>query len=870
MKINGRNPGLNWIASFSLFSLMLFSCIFGCSNGNNPLTAPDPLNQDLASKHLPVGISDTFIDGSPAGGIGTLGLFSLIIYPQDNKAELIPLRQSTLTDVLEVVDITNFLSLAPCTDCAKLHSISTDVDGNLILSIGIKHPFDVGDQSQLITGRNRGDLHVFNVEGTIVSNNPGIIYSNLGETVAGFTLVNVDGYSKYIDTVLDDIYPTEATIHPYILHFDDYSAGNFDPSYPMGFESVTDPPPSGNLVMAMGCDYDYQDYVFSLESGVPVVFLYAVGCTYAVSSASKNDRFSPEYRIPQHNKKAPSEISVEIITNGLTAGENSSNAEIEIHVVDINHGVSVGPNLDQMLADSSVSGILIDIPGVEIDTVNVDTTSPTGTGHDPLNPLIFPAIITNSADAVEGTYTGLVKVLDSYSSGQNTSLLLNGMDGIKRVDPTENPLEGLFDIPEFATFQTFTIDVAEAVTSIFVDNSHPGPLYEGTRANPFDNIQDGIDAAALLVDFDVWVDDSGTPYDENVNMASDVSVLSVNWDDTDGTNRAYIDGPDDPLSHTVHFDNVTNATLEGFRIGFAGAWPFGFPERQGTRMIGIDGGTGNTIRDCLFTGNCDLSGVFCIVMADTNDATIEYCSMSDIEIPVDTINFGFSAIEADNCPGLKVNNNVVGNVCTETRTAHKNIFVFNISNSNNVTFTNNLIHHFILISGSDPGQLLEAFSFNTCGNLIVVNNTVDRLDVRDAFFIQQAISYRFDNCGNVSFSNNIASSIYSNGFPPPLARGVMGVSSTVVCDYTDTFDIGPGPMGTNYWGGASAGTGAITSNPQYVDHSNGNYEIGITSPAQAGDPSFLDWDDDNSGGNESRSRMGCTGGPDGEIVGLLN
>ena len=34
----------------------------------------------------------------------------------------------------------------------------------------------------------------------------------------------------------------------------------------MGFESVTNPPPSGNLVMAMGCDYDVQDYKFNMDS----------------------------------------------------------------------------------------------------------------------------------------------------------------------------------------------------------------------------------------------------------------------------------------------------------------------------------------------------------------------------------------------------------------------------------------------------------------------------------------------------------------------------------------------------------------------------------------------------------------------------
>jgi hypothetical protein len=298
---------------------------------------------------------------------------------------------------------------------------------------------------------------VFNVEGTVVSNTTGITFVGLGETTAGFTLVNADGYTPYLDTVLDDIYPTDATVHPYILHFDDYTAGNFDSSNPMGFESVTNPPPSGNLVMAMGCDYDYQDYVFSIDGAFDLI--YAVGCTYAVSSASKNERFTPEYRIPQHNKKAASEVSVEIIANNLAEGDIASTADVEIHVVDISHGVAVGENLDEMFADSSVDGITIEVPGVETGPIIVDISSPTGTGHDPSDPLVFAATITNTASGVQGTYTGLVKVIDSYSTGLNELPLLNGMDGIERVGPIENPLTGLFDISEFATYALFEIPV---------------------------------------------------------------------------------------------------------------------------------------------------------------------------------------------------------------------------------------------------------------------------------------------------------------------------------------------------------------------------------------------------------------------------
>jgi outer membrane protein assembly factor BamB len=439
----------------ALLMFFAFFIIAGCSSQSSPTT---PAETSLSGQPL-VGVSERFPDGSPASGMGALGIFDLSVNADEISAELTPIRQNSLTDVLEVVDITNFLMMAPCSDCAKIGSISIDADGNLVVSIGIRHPFAAGDPLKPISGKNRGDLHVFNVEGTIVSNTAGTSFPGLGNATAGFALVNADGYTPYLDSVLDDIYPTDATVHPYILHFDDYTTGNYDASNPMGFESVTDPPPSGNLVMAMDCDYDYQDYIFNIDGAFD--FIYAVGCTYAVSSQSKNARFTPEYRVPQHNKKAASEVSVEIITNDLAEGEIASTADIEIHVVDVSHGVAVGTNLDEMFADSSVGGITMEVPGVEASPVIVDVSSPTGSGHDPSDPLVYAATIANTASGVEGAYTGLVKVVDSYSTGLNESPLLGGMDGIKRVGPIENPLTGLFAIDEFATYQIFDVIVQE-------------------------------------------------------------------------------------------------------------------------------------------------------------------------------------------------------------------------------------------------------------------------------------------------------------------------------------------------------------------------------------------------------------------------
>ena len=216
-----------------LIILLLGICVTSCSQASSPVTMGQI--STISYSNIPVGVSDWDILKKPSAGMGMLGLFSLHVDPVNVKAEFASLRSGALTDVLEVVDITNFLMLAPCVDCAKIESISLDEDSNPVVSIGIKHPFDAGDPLKPISGRNRGDLHVFNVEGIVISNSDGSEFPDIGENISGISLLSADGYTGYLDDSLDDIFPTDATIHPYILHFDDYSAGNFDPANPMGF-----------------------------------------------------------------------------------------------------------------------------------------------------------------------------------------------------------------------------------------------------------------------------------------------------------------------------------------------------------------------------------------------------------------------------------------------------------------------------------------------------------------------------------------------------------------------------------------------------------------------------------------------------------
>ena len=550
------------------FYLLILICILslaGCSGGSSITTDNPSSTPQKNLTNLPVGVSDYDSNGSPIAGSGILGLFSINVDKKSLTGELTPLRSMSSEDVLEVVDLTNFLQLAPCTNCVKVRGVELDPDGHVIVKIGIRHPFPAGDPFKPITGKNRADLHVFNVEGIVISDGTSPeSFPGLGAKTGNLKLLNADGYTGYLDPSIDEFFPTEATIHPYITHFADYSAGNYDPSNPTGFASVTDPPPTGNLVMPMGSSEDIRNYVFDIP-GDGFTYVFAVGCTYALSANSKNMRFTPEYRVPQHNKKAASLVNMVIDSDNLKGGTLDSEAQLTIKVLDINHAVQIGTALNEMRADSSVSKIEIEIPGVTLAPVAFSTTPSGGSGRDPVNPLTFPGTIKNEGGAAEGTYQGIVKVTDSYPVGLNVSPTLNGRDGIKRVPPLTSPITGTFDIPEFATYQRFEITVGSANQDP-VAILAPDPAYGCDGAKIWFDGSASYDTDGTIVNYEFDFDlPGGIPS----NFSADVSgadsrvqssIYSV------GTYTAALRVTDDRGGKNIDTVPVTITAIDGFDI----------------------------------------------------------------------------------------------------------------------------------------------------------------------------------------------------------------------------------------------------------------------------------------------------------------
>jgi|GEM_PF-4476062 len=400
--------------------------------------------------------------------------------PSSGLLELTPIRSATAgsQDVLEHVDVTQFFVSAPCTDCLKVTGVGVSAAGNPLLGISVRHPFP----SPAPGLQARQDLSVFNVEGVIR-------FAEAGETVTLFPeqgvsavtstrLVNADGYSGALDGAYDvDYSPTSANVHPYRLFFRDYTNGTYDGSDPQGFPDYTDI--EGFLAMGQGKGPDVQSFEFAMSSpGQLVEFDLILQASFGVGSLNIAERAAPEYRLPQYNKKAASEVHVglsdavpgNLSGRGLLSQISTSAAQVRISVLDINDastGVGVGTNRDQLRAASDVASLDIEIPGVLTSNISVGTPGTIfegGVGDAPLTPLTFALGITNQTSAVSGTYFGMVRVGDSYPLDSNTIL----PEDTQRF--SSPGFTTPFALAEIATYQMFPVVVKTNSVTRFDDS----------------------------------------------------------------------------------------------------------------------------------------------------------------------------------------------------------------------------------------------------------------------------------------------------------------------------------------------------------------------------------------------------------------
>lgn len=531
------------IFEYGLLLILASLLAIGCSSGNEP-TTPGSFLADNPVEQLPILASGFNEDGSIASGEGAIGVFSVHIDTDTLDYEMTPLRTNASKDVLEVLDVTNFMNSYPCKDCATLSQVGFSGPGVVDLLFGVRHPFNTPKLTEPISGLNRADLHIFNIEGMLVFDDPAINFPGLGEKVKPNRVTNADGYCGYLDSALDtDIFVSGASLHPYRSFFKDYTNGNYDPSSANGFTNFVNP--SGYMVMKQGSPTDRQSFLVSVTPGETLDFLFVVMATYGVAADNRLMRLAPVYQCPQFNKKAASYIGIVVRENNLVAADVNSNCKIRINVLDINHGVSAGFELGQMREKSNVEEIIIEIPGVLIGKKILSNPSPDGGNpRDPANMMYFDTEFLNELGAIQANYVGLVEVIDTYSPGLNagSNPLMGSNDGGARAPYPESPTSRLFTIDHFSTYQVFTVEVGTAfvnrapVADFLTDPSSECYLPMGSP-DPLFDVMVTIDASAS---FDP---DFGLP---GVGACGDVVSYEFDfeWDGVPNNFMPDIIGPD--------------------------------------------------------------------------------------------------------------------------------------------------------------------------------------------------------------------------------------------------------------------------------------------------------------------------------------
>ena len=425
----------------------------GCSSGKNPLTPQDPVNQAVNNinlhQSLPDSIPVAFTGDLPDGGrtgYGVLGVFDARIDPVNLTGELISRRKASAIKDSFVVDITNFLTITPCTDCLKITKIELNEENNLVVRFDIRHPFEHGTFAEPPSARNRLDLHLFDVFGVLHFPGTLISFPLFNKTVAPVSLVNADGYTGQFDSQIDPGFPTDANIHPYRVMSLNPTEGNFNPSSLCGFDPIN--APTGHNVLKMGGQAS-TDFEIANTGSDPVDFAMVITAAYG-QSATKNTRLDPKYYMPEFNRKEAWKVTVSVDQNTLFEGNHSSYCNLGINVWDWNHDAAIDPDMKTMntiRTSSVVASVNVEIPGVSLDTVKA--TGPLS-GNGRTTPLHYSAHVLNTAGASYGTRYGIVKVLDSRPLGLNAGGVgdaINGKDGTP------------FQLAEFAAYQIFTVEV---------------------------------------------------------------------------------------------------------------------------------------------------------------------------------------------------------------------------------------------------------------------------------------------------------------------------------------------------------------------------------------------------------------------------
>jgi hypothetical protein len=414
--------------------LVLLVVVAGCSNAPNTVV-PDSYSDTVNSAQMPDISGNTDIQSTQ----GILGAYDLTLDPETKSVELTPKRFMAEGESYLVNGLA-FFTINPCPNCLRYKAIEWKPDG-ISISFTVEHPFDKGNTSLPPTAKNRLDLDVFDMALvihplTLMPQN----YSNLAVTAYNDVCMNQDGYTLALSGLLGN-----NSVLPYFLVIDDNQAStNTFNKFEMGSSA---------------------DFQVDFQKVVSMTYELYLIMGYGIS-AKLATRLSPTYYNPEFNWKSPWKVKVQAPDDGKTVTightwdslDTTTTYTVEVFVYDWQIGATVDPTLadpSSVFAASEVAQISVEIPGMTSSTPSVLGNQSLGGTGAPNDPLRYEISFANEQGQAAGQYIGLVKVADnravgSVPPGGTRDFLVDNPDGYSQE---------FHGIPEFATYQTFPVNI---------------------------------------------------------------------------------------------------------------------------------------------------------------------------------------------------------------------------------------------------------------------------------------------------------------------------------------------------------------------------------------------------------------------------
>jgi hypothetical protein len=439
------------ILSFSL--ILVFSILSSCSREISPVS-PSGLNQINPDENSLSQSSN--LDKYRISTRGVFGTWKVIIDPGDLSVELTPARSASAIGNIFDADLSQFLTVSPCSNCLRITSVEFIERSMIDLGIGMRHPFE-----NIAT---RPDLHGFDVRliflfATTAGEFPGIpVMRPTGVEENAFlpflSLLNADGFtSHYDELVTDDRYFIGGTdvpgnLNPFLRFFEDEGTDPFDPAVP-----------SGHNVMPVGSSpYARTARIMGPQGQIPLMFYLVADVAYGQSAIFSN-RTNPQYYLPAFNRTEPWRVEYWLENNSLNSTNPASTADVVVQVFDWQQNATVDPNYPNLAnpngipESSNVMRLELSVPDL-MDNPVIVTTPESGSGT-PTDPLQYRIQIQNQKGMTQHAL-GLLAVRDELY-GQASP---HGRMPIP-VSPSGFPYETL-DILDYAIYQYIQINVPEA------------------------------------------------------------------------------------------------------------------------------------------------------------------------------------------------------------------------------------------------------------------------------------------------------------------------------------------------------------------------------------------------------------------------